>query len=95
MARVANDQIADLLSAQADPIEVVAGLDAPPLQLSLQVIAGDRAAFDPCGGNRQHQQAKNSQSDDRADAPQAATAADDHGAGARGLRLFRSLPLRH
>ena len=46
-ARIADDQVADLLGPEADPVEVVGRLDAAPLELALEELGGDRPALDP------------------------------------------------
>ena len=44
---VADDQIANLLSAKADPIEVIGRLDSSPVELAFNEMFRDRASLDP------------------------------------------------
>ena len=44
---VADDEVADLLGPQADPVEVIARGDAAPFELALQIMRGDRPPLDP------------------------------------------------
>ena len=44
---IADDQIVDLLRAEADAVEVIARGDSAPLELALQIMRGDRPPLDP------------------------------------------------
>ena len=72
---IADDEVADPLVVQADPVERVGRLDAAPLQLVLDDVLGNRLAPDPQDDERddgEHQQEE--QSDPR-DLPHPAPAA--------------------
>ena len=76
LLRIADHEIADLLGPETHAVQMVAGLDAAPLKLALQIMRGDRLAFDPDGGNGEKQQDENAQRKEARDAPPARTAAD-------------------
>ena len=49
MLRIADDEVADLLRAQADAVELIGRADAALLELPLQEFGRDRPARDPHG----------------------------------------------
>ena len=55
-ARIADDEVGDLLGAQSDAIEMIAGLHSSPLEFALEIVGGDRAPLDPHqhDGNDEH-----------------------------------------
>src|SRR5579872_1101452 len=57
-ARIADDEVADLLVAQPDTVEVVVGGNPPPLELTLQIMGRNRKPPKPDNDDtgEQHQQ---------------------------------------
>ncbi len=48
---IANDEVTNFLGAQANTVEMIACGYSAPLELTLQIMAGDRAALDPHNGD--------------------------------------------
>src|SRR4029453_18319082 len=55
IGRTPNNEVADLLRAEADAVERVRRLDPAPLELVADVVIGDRFAPDPDDRRRQDQ----------------------------------------
>ena len=88
---IADDQVADLLGPQADPVEVVCRGDAAPLQLAFQIMGGDRPPLDPDERDRSDQHHQEPEREEARDAAPSGSAPDDE-------CLFRASvvrPFRH
>ena len=73
---IADDEVADLLGAQPDPVEPVGRLHAAPLELALEEVGRDRPAGDPHAGERDEQDEEQADGGDGRDS--AAAAATNH-----------------
>ena len=56
MLGIADDEVADLLRAETDPIEVIACLNAAPLELALEEMRRDWPPLNPYGSDRDREQ---------------------------------------
>ena len=92
MRRVAEHEVADLLRAQADLVEVVGRLHPALRQFLGEVIVGDRLALDPQHHRADHRQPKQHQQPPLGDLPRPVPApapiAHDHWRGQPGLAQF-------
>ena len=53
---IADDEVADLLRAEADAVEVIAGRDPAPLELAFEKMRRDRPPLDPHDRDRDDEQ---------------------------------------
>ena len=86
---IADDEIADLLRPQANAIEMIAGGDPSPLELTPQIMRRDRTPVDPDDGDRHQQQDEERERGERRHATQGPPANDHH------LLLLIIPPLGH
>ena len=75
--RIADDEVADLLRPEPDPVEMIARLDVPPLELPFQEMRGDRPTLDPDHGDDDGEEDQHAKSDEPCDPSGGRTANDD------------------
>ncbi len=85
---VADDEIVNLLRAEADAVEAIARGDPAPLEFAFEIMRGDRPAFEPDDANRNREQDQQAESGKHADPAPAGSASDDQ-------RPLVALPLGH